>query len=1064
MDSCPTKRAVVAYVEGRLDASSGDLLEKHARGCRECSQRISMLSGVGVNSSTMPESASGLPSSRKQVGRYVLLRMLGHGGMGAVYEAHDTELDRKVALKLLRERWSDEPTWAKLRREAQAMAKLAHPSVVVVHDVGVADEQPYLTMELVDGTTLTKWLAERKRSFREILDAFRQAGRGLAAAHAVGIVHRDFKPDNVLVARSGRVCVTDFGLAVTARDPDDAVTGTPAFMAPEQMSLKPVDARADVFAFCVSLFTALYGTRPFNGGTLKELRDAIVDGRVNPPAKAANKAHKTGVPSWVRDVLLVGMRADPDERYATMDALLAALDPAPRARRRRVALGAAAAVAVAFGLAFAWNAEAKRLTARALLAPVGATRVAVAVVDHDPSGRDGAEEAIGPIVAAALAPVDRVVVVDPDFVSRVAAAQRARGGMDPAALAAAVGASRVVLVELDAGTARATVDDAVPRVAPLVGASERIAGGAWLRASRALAVDVAEAFGAPSSPARAAAEAASPGDAGAAVSMGRAIRAERAHHAATAAALYDDACRADPSSAAACARRAQVLHALGDESAAAAAVKIALDRAASAPPEARAEIEALSLTIAGEHGAAIARYRDLWSAHRDDRARALSLAAEQQRAGLRNDAVATLDAVRARGVAVGADPDVDLFEADLRYLALKDPKGALAAARAVVVRAEAIGDTWLGARARYKEALAIADVSGNADGEALLGSTKQLFVAEHDDDGEAMTDMNIAALRTKAGDLEPARATLLDVVNRAQKLDDLNLERLALGDLAIVYTYADDLVAAIDVVTRLVAIWRDARNDPQLATQLNNLCVLTTSHGDVRGARPMCEEALSIRRRLGDRLGIRSSLVNVALAEGMAGDRAAEEAHLREALGVALDLGAEVTGTRCYLVGSLLSQRKYAEAQRLARTAIAESVAASDTDDEGTARAQLARILAESGGADEARKAIDDAERAEPGATSHDSRLAEDLDIAAARLAVARTPAERVAVALKASKLSEDATHGQWLGIALEARLLHARAVGSQAELAAVEADARAIGQEWLADQAQEASARVAVR
>src|SRR5215470_5885792 len=231
-----------------------------------------------------------------QMDRYVLLERIGVGGMGEVYSAHDSELERKVALKLLH------PESAKadaslgprrLLREAQAMARLSHPNVVAIYDVGTFEDHVFIAMEYVAGRTLRHWLKEADRDWRQIVENFVEAGRGLGAAHAASVLHRDFKPENVLVGNDGRCRVLDFGLArANDRDPDQteiefaaltiskakqlalelsrtgAMVGTPAYMAPEQLLGQSVDARGDQFAFCVTLYEALYGERPFAGENL----------------------------------------------------------------------------------------------------------------------------------------------------------------------------------------------------------------------------------------------------------------------------------------------------------------------------------------------------------------------------------------------------------------------------------------------------------------------------------------------------------------------------------------------------------------------------------------------------------------------------------------------------------------------------------------------------------------------------------------------------------------------------------------------------------------------------
>jgi serine/threonine protein kinase len=191
----------------------------------------------------------GLPQPGESIGRYAIKRVVGVGGMGVVYEAHDKTLDRCVAIKLLRPDLLEGPS---LLAEAQAMARLQHPNIVAVHDAGIANGQLYVCMEYVAGTTLRAWRTAAPRDWRSIARVYLAAGEGLAYVHRAGLVHLDFKPDNVLVDRDGRVRVTDFGLAHIVGARPRAIVGTPAYMAPEQRSGRPTDARCDQYAFCVS--------------------------------------------------------------------------------------------------------------------------------------------------------------------------------------------------------------------------------------------------------------------------------------------------------------------------------------------------------------------------------------------------------------------------------------------------------------------------------------------------------------------------------------------------------------------------------------------------------------------------------------------------------------------------------------------------------------------------------------------------------------------------------------------------------------------------------------------
>ncbi len=337
----------------------------------------------GAPAAGLAGAAAAEPARGGMVGRFVILGVLGSGGMGRVYSAYDPQLDRKVAIKLLRATAGrgGEDARARLLREAQAMAKINHPSVVKVHEVGTQDGQVYVAMELVEGGTLRSWLAGQ-HTLRETIDVLVGAGRGLAAAHAVGLVHRDFKPDNVLIAKDGSVRVTDFGIVGVAGAPGapqaaphggppvraetlerllsantplsqsltrtGALMGTPAYMAPEQFGRAPATAHSDQFSFCLVLYEALYGERPFAWSNVQELTATVLAGRVSPTPSGVR------VPGWLRRVVLRGLNVDPGARHPSMDALLSELRR-DRVRRRRRILARAAGVTVlaAAGVALA---------------------------------------------------------------------------------------------------------------------------------------------------------------------------------------------------------------------------------------------------------------------------------------------------------------------------------------------------------------------------------------------------------------------------------------------------------------------------------------------------------------------------------------------------------------------------------------------------------------------------------------------------------------------------------------------------------------------------------------
>jgi serine/threonine protein kinase/tetratricopeptide (TPR) repeat protein len=282
------------------------------------------------------------------LGRYVVLEVLGRGGMGTVYAARDPGLDRNVAVKLLHASVEQQ----RLVREAKALAKLAHPNVVAVYDVGAFERRTFIAMELVDGWTVRDWLGATSRSWRDIVEVFVDSARGLAAAHEAGLVHRDFKPDNVLVGKDGRARVLDFGLVSEAHAPDElaaardepilddfrltqsgVVMGTPAYMAPEQYRSEPADARSDQFAFAVALWESLFGERPFRGTTFAGLMISVTRGELTEPAQPAR------APRWLHRVLKRALSVDPMARYPSMEALLLDLKGGMASAEARVPLG-----------------------------------------------------------------------------------------------------------------------------------------------------------------------------------------------------------------------------------------------------------------------------------------------------------------------------------------------------------------------------------------------------------------------------------------------------------------------------------------------------------------------------------------------------------------------------------------------------------------------------------------------------------------------------------------------------------------------------------------------------
>ncbi|MFN0252042.1 MAG: protein kinase domain-containing protein [Kofleriaceae bacterium] len=373
---CLDDNVVSEFVSGSLAATVLAKVETHLAGCRDCRTLVAAMAADAAADSNVatvpheklsPSQVTHLPKKNytvgDRVGRYLVLSTLGTGGMGVVFSAYDPQLDRKVALKLLRSGLQITTTDAqkRLRREAQAIAQLSHPNVVAVYDVGATEDGDlYIAMEFVEGDTLTTWLKKYPRTWREIIDVFLQAGKGLVAAHGTGLLHRDFKPDNVLVGGDGRVRVTDFGLARSFMvDPESGrgptpilantlsssltatgtVLGTPRYMPPEQLVGPDIDARADQFSFCVALYEALYGQHPLPGATSVLMHEK--GEKALPPPEGIK------IPVAIGRAVTRGLERDRVKRWPTMALLMSELVPPPPASAKRYVFAAVATIAIA---------------------------------------------------------------------------------------------------------------------------------------------------------------------------------------------------------------------------------------------------------------------------------------------------------------------------------------------------------------------------------------------------------------------------------------------------------------------------------------------------------------------------------------------------------------------------------------------------------------------------------------------------------------------------------------------------------------------------------------------
>ncbi len=414
MSSCPDDEAVARLLEGSLSSGARAAIEAHAGECRQCCRLLAEL-GRSIHQ---------VDGERLELGRYQILRQLDHGAMGVVYEAWDPVLERRLAIKCVRPDRTDPDEKKRLLAEARALAAVAHPNVVAVHDVGVAGNAVFIATELVDGDTAGRWRERAQPSWRAIVDIYQQIALGLDAAHRRGLLHRDVKPSNVLVAIDGRARLADFGLATAG---DARTAGTPAYMAPEQLRGEAIDARADQYALALCVIEALTGER------LRPETDPAAICRAWDPVWRADPP-----PRALADVLARATAPEAADRFESVGALSGAMEaalaaaPARSPRRGQWAVAALLALGLAGGAAALWwPATASREPAPAAPPPIAATPPAAdtAIATTQPAADTAIaapQPAADPAIAAMHGTPDAASTTSDRSAPRVAPAERTR--------------------------------------------------------------------------------------------------------------------------------------------------------------------------------------------------------------------------------------------------------------------------------------------------------------------------------------------------------------------------------------------------------------------------------------------------------------------------------------------------------------------------------------------------------------------------------------------------------------------------------------------------------------
>ena len=885
MEGCFSEGGVLRLLDGRLTPIELQIAEQHLDGCADCRALVAATAAImpagARDAATDVGGPTGEDELPRRIGRYLVRAKVGSGGMGTVYAAFDPQLGRRVALKLLRpDIGHGQASRARLVREAQAMARLQHANVVTVHDLGVVGEQLYIAMELVDGLTLGQWLRQAERDWRDIVRTFVAAGRGLEAAHGAGIVHRDFKPENVLVATNGgAVRVTDFGVARMTADsdvnvavPNDAVAldtsltasgmllGTPVYMAPEQLMGDPVDARADIFSFCATLYEALYRQRPFSFHSLAELRAAVCKGDVRPPPPGR------AVPDALWRLIQRGLAVDREARYPSLAPLLSALEEQlERAQRRPrrptwIVLTAAALGLVAVGaLGVGGYFLARPRVSRDWTQPLWQRRAIASAVTGDV--RDGAlARVLDERLRQELALGGELRVVPADRVERVRAEL---GGVDFASVDRAGRAllrDRLGCQLLLAGHARTQPDGMVQltvEVRDAVDGRPR----AWAEDSAPpdaldpLTVELSArlrqqlALQPPSADDEAREHAAFPATPALAQQFAEGLAALRRFDADGARRALEAVVAADPQQPLAWAALAEAWRQLGYQQRQHEAAKQAFDRAGSLPREQRLWVEAQAREANREWPEAIELYRTLASFFPDNLEYGLRLAQAQLTGGHAADADATLTRLAKLPPPDGNDPRIDLVRASARSRD-SDYAGALTLLDGAQQRAQAVDQRQLLASIRQLQCQVLHELVRTQEAIAACADAERLFAAAGDRVGVAGTILSTAQAYMRAeryGETDAQIERALAAYHAVGSDAGAGRALLALG---IAYTRAAKLKEGIALEQKAADLFQGVHEPYLTVFALQDLAAAQTNLGDFTNATKNYEATIALARQI----------------------------------------------------------------------------------------------------------------------------------------------------------------------------------------------------------------------
>jgi eukaryotic-like serine/threonine-protein kinase len=884
--------------------------------------------------STVPDPDGTQPAGARvldigaRIGRFVMLEVIGAGGMGVVVAAYDPQLDRRVAIKLLRTDVLSRAAGdagdgkARLQREAQAMARLTHPNVVAVYEVGDLGDGLFIVMEHVKGTTLAAWLHAEKRAPAAIVAAFTAAGRGLVAAHRAGVVHRDFKPENVLVADDGRVLVTDFGLAggFEPTPVDGATTvdtlvgaGTPRYMAPEQHDGSPSDARSDQYAFCVALFEALAGRYPFPAER-------------GPEALAAKRSGVLVARGTTRrdTALRRGLAADPAARWPSMGELLAAIEPPRRPAPVLLAFGAAMLALVGVAV---WQSGRRDATCDG-----GATRVAEVwtparrasvQMAFRASGLGFADESLAIIDARLAGATARWSALHRE----VCVATRIRGEQSDALMdhrMACLERARTAMIDLVDTLGRAADEAAVTRAVP--------ATNETLRFEHCPTAALDDVVGPPRPEVRSRVDALQR-EADAVRTLGRLARFAEARPRAYMVLVEARLVGYAPLVAEALAVAATIE---GQAANVPAARDLVLETIESASAVGRDDLVAAAMADLLQHiGGNAGEARDAAVVSR------LAEAARRRAGGTPVDwaRLRTLQglALDSAGDAEGA---VARHRAALELLAAADEPAARAQALNALANAEESLAAYADARVHYEEARALFAASQGPTHPSVAGTLNNLgLIAQHQGDYDAADAYYARAIELKTRAFGPDHPSVARTLNAR----------------AMLWQMQGRLVEAKELFERVIEIREAALGprDQSVASSLGSLSSVEVNLGHLDRARELSTRSLAILVELfGEDHGrVGFAQVELGDVELAAGDlRAARASYERAVAVLAAAKGTEHPDYAMAVAGVVevdLAERRYAEARRgcAVVTAVAAATQGADSTYVAAANTNCARAL-----------------------------------------------------------------------------------------------------------------------